>query len=70
MASCKVSSIRRWRLRRAAEPLKAREWFFELSEGSGSPEARLDCIGDGIDPPVTEAEMSRNNLDAAPFLRQ
>jgi hypothetical protein len=32
-------------------------------------EARLDCIWDGVDPPVDRREAERNNYAAAAFIR-
>lgn len=33
-------------------------------------EARLDCIWDGMDPPVTLAQAKKNNQQAADFIRK
>ena len=33
-------------------------------------EARVDCIWDGVDPPVDSASAAGNNADAAEFVRE
>ncbi|MYM90340.1 colicin immunity protein [Rugamonas sp. FT82W] len=33
-------------------------------------EARHDCIWDGLDPPISEADAHLNNLSAADFIRE
>jgi hypothetical protein len=46
--------------------------IIRIEGGIWSPgrfEARLDCIWDGLDPPVTRAEAIENNNDAAEFVR-
>lgn len=33
-------------------------------------EARVDCIWDGVDPPIEESSSERNNAKAADFIRE